>query len=112
MQLRTQVSELAGWTVVTVYGEVDVATSPQLREQLIRLVSDGRVRLVLDLEGVDFLDSTGLTVLLHANQDRARGPLILRSPTRAVSRVLGLARVAELFRIEPQQPPNSDPGGA
>lgn len=66
MQLRTQVSDIAGWTVVSVFGEVDVATSPQLREQLIKLVGDGRVRLVLDLEGVDFLDSTGLGTIVSA----------------------------------------------
>ena len=66
MQLRTQVSELAGWTVVSLFGELDVATSPELREQLIGLVGEGRVRLVLDLDGVDFLDSTGLGTVVGA----------------------------------------------
>ena len=66
MQLRTEVSELAGWTVVHVYGELDVATSPTLREQLIRLVGEGRSRLVLSLDGVDFLDSTGLGTIISA----------------------------------------------
>ncbi|MBN2624341.1 MAG: STAS domain-containing protein [Acidimicrobiales bacterium] len=64
MQLRTQVSEIAGWTVVSLYGELDVATSPELRELLVRLVGDGAERLVLDLEGVDFLDSTGLGTII------------------------------------------------
>lgn len=66
MDLRTEVSEIAGWTVVSVYGEIDVATSPALREVLIGLVGDGSANLVLDLDNVDFLDSTGLGTIISA----------------------------------------------
>ena len=66
MELRTEVSEVAGWTIVSIYGELDVATAPSLREKLIALVGDGSVKLVLDLEGVDFLDSTGLGTIISA----------------------------------------------
>jgi anti-sigma B factor antagonist len=92
MQLRTDVSEISGWTVVNVYGELDVATSPDLRELLIRLVGDGANRLILDLEGVDFLDSTGLGTIIGA---------LKRSRTHGgdLRLVCTQARISRLFEI-------------
>jgi anti-sigma B factor antagonist len=92
MEVRTEVSEVGGWTVVSIYGELDVATAPSLRERLIGLVGDGSTKLVLDLEGVDFLDSTGLGVIVSALK-RARtngGDLRL---------VCTQARIRRLFEI-------------
>lgn len=66
MDLGLDVTERDGWAVLAVTGEVDVATAPRLREQLVGLVTEGRHRIAVDLEGVDFLDSTGLGVLVGA----------------------------------------------
>src|SRR3954453_21128162 len=60
MDLRLDVTERDGWSGLAVGGEIDVATAPRLREQLIGLVNDGNHRIVVDLSAVDFLDSTGL----------------------------------------------------
>ena len=64
MDLRLDVSEQNGWSVVEVGGEIDVATAPRLREQLITLVNEQRYRIIVSLEAVDFIDSTGLGVLI------------------------------------------------
>lgn len=66
MDLSVASHDEAGRTVVTVAGEVDVFTAPTLDERLVALVDEGKVRLVVDLTGVEFLDSTGLGVLVKA----------------------------------------------
>src|ERR1700712_1637056 len=64
MDLRLEVSEQNGWAVGEGGGEIDVATAPRLREQLITLVNSQKYRIVVSLEAVDFIDSTGLGVLI------------------------------------------------
>ncbi len=58
--------------VVAVTGEVDIATAPKLREKLVELASQGAQQVVVDLNGVEFLDSTGLGVLI-GGMKRLRG---------------------------------------
>jgi anti-sigma B factor antagonist len=53
-----------GVPIIAVVGEIDVATAPQLRESLHRLIAQGQATVVLDLLGVTFLDSTALGVLV------------------------------------------------
>jgi anti-sigma B factor antagonist len=53
-----------GIEVVTVEGEIDIYTAPRLRELLIDLASKDNYQLIVDLEKVGFLDSTGLGVLV------------------------------------------------
>jgi anti-sigma B factor antagonist len=64
MDLSVRVDDVEGWAVARVAGDVDVATAPRLRERLVALVAEGRTHLVVDLEEVDLLDSTGLGVLV------------------------------------------------
>ena len=66
MEVTVDVESHPGWAVVRVHGDIDVATAPRLREQLVQLVTDGSGNIVLDLDGVDFLDSTGLGVIVGA----------------------------------------------
>ena len=57
---------LDGVCVVTVRGEIDLYTAPRLRAGLANAVDAGHHHLVVDLDGIDFLDSTGVGVLVGA----------------------------------------------
>src|SRR5690606_31224716 len=52
--------------IIAVGGEIDVYTAPRLREAIVAAIEDGHRRLIVDVEQVEFLDSTGLGVLVGA----------------------------------------------
>jgi anti-sigma B factor antagonist len=79
-------------TVVAVGGEIDVYTAPKLREQLVDLVNDGRYHLVVDMEAVEFLDSTGLGVLVG-------GLKRVRAHDGSLRLVCTQERILKIFRI-------------
>ncbi|WP_412538604.1 STAS domain-containing protein [Longispora sp. K20-0274] len=65
-RLRVRVSDHGPVTVVAVAGEIDVGTAAGLDRRLTAVLDAGRVRLVIDLTGVTFCDSTGIGVLVNA----------------------------------------------
>lgn len=81
-----------GRTIVEVEGEIDVYTAPKLRELLIDLVSQGNHRIIVDMARVDFLDSTGLGVLVG-------GLKRVRSHDGSLRLVCGQERILKIFRI-------------
>ena len=86
-------------TLVTVAGEIDLLTAPQLRDQ-VRTLPDGDV--VLDTSGIRFLAAAGLRVLLDLQDSRARAgaAVVLAAAPPSVRRVLcvtGLDRTLPMF---------------
>ena len=71
MDLTLNTRDEAGHTVLAVCGEIDVYTAPKLREQIVDLLDSGQHHLVVDMDGVEFLDSTGLGVLVGRPQPGA-----------------------------------------
>ena len=65
MDFDVEASEHAGVSVLTLRGEIDVYTAPQLRQAIVDLVDGGATSIVVDMAQVDFLDSTGLGVLVE-----------------------------------------------
>ncbi len=102
VDLRLEVGDRAGdVTVVTVEGEVDMATAPTLRERLHALVADGRRTIIVDLEKVDFLDSTGLGVLIGAMRRlrSADGDLIVVVTQPRIRKVFEITGLDRAFRM-------------
>ena len=88
-------------TVISVTGEIDVYTAPNLRERLNELVADGHYDLVVDMAGVDFLDSTGLGVLVGGLK-RARshdGTLRLVCDQEKILKVFRITGLTKVFPI-------------
>ncbi len=92
MELKVGTREDSGRTVVNVGGEIDVYTAPTLRQQLSDLVAQGKYHLVLDLEDVAFLDSTGLGVLVG-------GLKRVRAHDGSMHLVCTQERILKVFRI-------------
>ncbi|MET9903365.1 STAS domain-containing protein [Streptomyces sp. NPDC006446] len=85
-----------GVALVTVAGELDVETAPELRNRLADQIRGGRRHLLLDLSAVPFMDSSGINALLKAHDEtgRAGGSVCLVSPAPVVRRVLDLTGVS------------------
>jgi anti-sigma B factor antagonist len=79
-------------TVVAVTGDVDMSTAPQLEQQLTELADNGATSLVVDLSGVDFLDSSALGVLVGMHKR-------LAANSGAVKLVCGHPRIERIFAI-------------
>lgn len=87
-------------TVVEVAGEVDVYTAPKLREVFIDLVAQGTYHIVVDMERVEFLDSTGLGVLVGGlKRVRAHDGTLRLVCTQ--DRILKIFRVTGLTKVFP-----------
>jgi anti-sigma B factor antagonist len=103
MELGLEVDEThAPYTVLAVTGEVDVYTAPRLREKLVELVSQDKLQVIVDLEGVDFLDSTGLGVLVGGlkrlrSHDGDLGLVCSQPRVLKVFEITGLTKVFEIY---------------
>jgi anti-sigma B factor antagonist len=90
-----------GIEVIDVRGEIDMYTAPRLRELLIDLVSQGSYRLVVNLDKVGFLDSTGLGVLVGGlKRVRAHdGSLDLVCTQQRILKIFRITGLTEVFGI-------------
>jgi anti-anti-sigma factor len=90
--LRVRVRRDVASSVVEVAGEIDLSTAPAVKEALDDLLADGERHVIVDLAGLQFMDTTGLHLLEDLGDRLAsdQGQLELRRPTRGVARLLDL----------------------
>ena len=90
-----------GIEVIDVGGEIDIYTAPRLRELLIDLVSKGSYQLVVNMDKVEFLDSTGLGVLVGGlKRVRAHdGSLDLVCTQQRILRIFKITGLTKVFGI-------------
>ncbi|MEO9322733.1 anti-sigma factor antagonist [Nocardioides sp. C4-1] len=92
MDLSLETRAVDGRTIIAVGGEIDVYTAPKLRDKITELVAAGSYDLVVDMEAVEFLDSTGLGVLVG-------GLKKVRAHDGSLSLVCNQDRLLKIFRI-------------
>lgn len=98
---RLEVRSQGQATIIAVSGELDLASSPALQEELDRAAVADSQLLIIDLRGLDFMDSTGLSVLVRAHQrseEQGRELAMVRG-TQQVQRLLNLTGVAERITL-------------
>jgi anti-anti-sigma factor len=104
MSLEVQTRQTdSGVTVVAPNGRLDVAGAPALKEAIGNAVKDGTPRLVIDMEGVSFVDSTGLGSVIAALKlvRSSKGDLRLAAPNQQVRVVLELTTLDRVFAYYP-----------
>jgi anti-sigma B factor antagonist len=101
--LRMDTAQLPDRLCVKLYGELDDASAPLLRDRVACFVSEPLGDLVIDLSDLTFVDSTGISlfVTLHKNLESKGQQLVLLRPTPMARRVMEITRLDSILRIEP-----------
>jgi anti-sigma B factor antagonist len=84
--------------IVRIVGEIDVATSPLITDAVHDAIGRGATRLVLDMSAVTFMDSSGIAALIAT---RSAAPVVVRSPSDAVVRLLATTGLTDTFTMDP-----------
>jgi anti-sigma B factor antagonist len=103
MDLDLETGSVGDSALLTLRGEIDVYTAPRLRQGIIDLVDGGAVKIVVDMTKVDFLDSTGLGVLVGGLK-RVRmkdGSLSIVATQDKILKIFDITGLNKVFAIHP-----------
>jgi anti-sigma B factor antagonist len=98
--MSIEIRDMNGTAVVALTGDVDLQTSPSVRQKLLESL-DKHQRLIVDLGAVSYIDSSGVASLVEAFQvsRKKKAYFALASVSPAAMRVLSLARLDKIFTI-------------
>ena len=94
-----------GISIVEVQGEIDVYTSSWVKEAIAEFIKNGNYNIIINLEGVRYIDSTGLGVLIGAlkrvKEHEGSISLICTNPQiKKIFNITGLSKIFDIFKSE------------
>jgi anti-sigma B factor antagonist len=101
MALTLEQSEQGEVYIIRAEGEIDLYTSPKLREQILKNGAKAGCVLAVDLGNVAYMDSSGVATLVEGLKAASKGKstFVLLAPSQAVMKVLQLSRLDSVFDI-------------
>lgn len=89
--------------ILVPHGDIDLETSPRLREVLKKKAAAKTPKLVLDFSNVPYIDSSGLATLIEYIQESGKfqGKIVLASPSARVKSVFEIVRLDQIFSLYP-----------
>jgi anti-sigma B factor antagonist len=101
MQLQIDVTRRHGYTILSPQGEIDFATGPQLKDAITERLVAGDVNLVMDLQAVDFIESTGLGALIGGRRraHALKGSLRLVCTEEQLLKIFRITGLDKVFAI-------------
>lgn len=100
---RLDVLEERGTLVIRLSGEIDHHGAVSVRSEIDRVIAERRPeRLALELSGIDFMDSSGIGLVMgrYARMKAIGGELTVRNPSERVKKIFNMAGLERIVRIE------------
>ena len=103
MSVEIQTTTIDDEILITVKGEVDLYSSPELRTAILDAVPAAAAEVAVDLSGVDYIDSSGVATLVEGLKSAREHDkkFVLVKPAASVRQVLELARLDSIFEVKP-----------
>ena len=95
---RAEITDEAGVPLIKLVGELDLSNVDSVRATIDATVSSAPERIVFDLSGLDFLDSSGIALLLFAAAKS--GSVQLRYPSEIVRRIIEVTGLADVLHMD------------